>query len=118
MKTRRIIPQDVAVGKLRREFSCMKVDNRDEIMYVGTKSGDIVKVYLNCPNDINSIEREKNPVLLSVGARWNPKKNYGKDCEKFENGVRDLIILLRNPVKFRNTTLYDFFLRETSTGLK
>jgi hypothetical protein len=25
---------------------------------------------------------------------------------------------LQNPVKFRNNTLHDFFLRETSTGLK
>jgi hypothetical protein len=28
------------------------------------------------------------------------------------------VLLLQNPVKFRNNTLYDFFLRETSTGLK
>lgn len=93
MTSRRIIPQDVAVGKLRREFTCMKVNSRDDIMYVGSKSGDIIKVYLNCPNDINSIEREKTPVLLGCFARHNPNKPHGKDCEKFENGVRDLLIL-------------------------
>ncbi|KAL7042784.1 hypothetical protein ACKWTF_001277 [Chironomus riparius] len=90
--TRRIAAQDVALGKLRREFTCMKVESRDELMYVGTKSGDVVKVNLNCNDDtIESVD--KIPTLLGCYARHNPAKPHGKDCEKFENGVRDLIIL-------------------------
>lgn len=90
--TRRISAQDVAVGKLRREFTCMKVNARDEIMYVGTKSGDVVKIFLNVSDDTNQAA-DKIPTLLGCYARHNPAKPFGKDCEKFENGVRDLLIL-------------------------
>lgn len=90
--TRRISAQDVALGKLRREFTCLKVESKDELMYVGTRSGDVVKVNLNCSDDtIESVE--KIPTLLGCYARHNAAKPYGKDCEKFENGVRDLLIL-------------------------
>lgn len=91
--TRRISAQDVTVGKLRRDFTCMKVDGRDEVMYVGTKSGDVVKIFLNCSDDNMQRDAEKNPTLLGCYARHNPNKSYGKDCEKFENGVRDLLLL-------------------------
>lgn len=90
--TRRISAQDVAVGKLRREFTCVKVDARDELMYVGTKSGDVVKINLNC-NDDTLETTDKIPTLLGCFARFNPQKPFGKDCEKFENGVRDLLLL-------------------------
>lgn len=61
-------------------------------MYVGTKSGDVVKIYLNCNSD--TVESaDKIPTLLGCFARHNPARPYGKDCEKFENGVRDLLIL-------------------------
>lgn len=90
--TRRISAQDVAVGKLRREFTCVKVDARDELMYVGTKSGDVVKINLNC-NDDTLEATDKIPTLLGCFARFNPQKPFGKDCEKFENGVRDLLLL-------------------------
>jgi hypothetical protein len=33
------------------------------------------------------------------------------------NGIHNINVL-QNPMKLRNNTLYDFFLRETSTGLK
>lgn len=85
--------QDVLVGKIRREYTGMDVNARDEIMYAGTMSGDIVKIRLNCHNDPEVIEREKNPVLLGCFGRHNPKKQLGKDCEKYNNGVRALLIL-------------------------
>ena len=91
--TRRIAAQDVAVGKLRRDFTCMKVNEQDDVMYVGTKSGDVVKIYLNCNDDSSQATSDKIPTLLGCYARHNPSKSFGKDCEKFENGVRDLLIL-------------------------
>jgi cilia- and flagella-associated protein 52 len=61
-------------------------------MYVGTRSGDVVKINLNCSDDtLETID--KIPTLLGCYARHNHMKPYGKDCEKFENGVRDLLIL-------------------------
>lgn len=71
----------------------MCIDSIDEILYAGTMSGDIVKIRLNCHHDPEVIEREKSPVLLGCYGRHNPKKPYGKDCEKYFNGVRDLLIL-------------------------
>lgn len=92
--TRRIAAQDVAVGKLRREFTCMKINSSDEIMYVGSKSGDVVKIILNCSDDTDTTTtNDKIPTLLGCYARHNPAKAYGKDCEHFEFGVRDLLIL-------------------------
>lgn len=71
----------------------MKVNARDEVMYVGTKSGDVVKIYLNCSDDSSPAATDKIPTLLGCYARHNPLRPFGKDCEKFENGVRDLLIL-------------------------
>lgn len=34
---------DVEVGKLKRFINCIAVDERDEILYCGTSSGDIIK---------------------------------------------------------------------------
>ncbi|KAG5675953.1 hypothetical protein PVAND_005810 [Polypedilum vanderplanki] len=90
--TRRISAQDVAVGKLRREFTCLKVDCSDDLMYVGTTSGDVVKINLNCSDDTMECA-SKMPTLLGCYARHIPTKPYGKDCEKYENGIRDLLIL-------------------------
>lgn len=62
-------------------------------MYVGTMSGDVVKIQLNCSEDVNAPEWKRQPVLIGCFARHNPKKPYGKDCEKYMHGVRGLLIL-------------------------
>lgn len=71
----------------------MRVNWNDDIMYVGTMSGDIVKVQLNCQSGLDSVSHDKPPILLGCFARHNAKKPPGKDCEKYLNGVRDLLIL-------------------------
>lgn len=60
---------------------------------MGTKSGDVVKIMLNCNDDSSQEASDKIPTLLGCFARHNPKKGIGKDCDNFENGVRDLLIL-------------------------
>lgn len=40
---RRVHGLDVEVGKLKRLINCVTVDERDEIVYCGTSSGDIIK---------------------------------------------------------------------------
>lgn len=81
------------MGKLRREYTSIRVNVGDDIMYAGTMSGDIVKVQLNCQNKLGAMGDERPPILLGCFARHNPKKPPGKDCEKYKNGVRDLLIL-------------------------
>lgn len=84
---------DVVVGKVGRDFTSIKIDENDEILYAGTMSGDIVKVRLNCDPDPNVVDRNKDPILLGCFGRHNAKRPPGKDCEKYKNGVRDLLIL-------------------------
>lgn len=71
----------------------MRVNISDDIMYAGTMSGDIVKIKLNCQNSPDLKASDKPPILLGCYARHNSKKPAGKDCEKYLNGVRDLLIL-------------------------
>lgn len=90
---KRLYVHDVAMGKLGRDFTSVKIDENDEMMYVGTMSGDVVKVRLNCHENPDIIDREKSPVLLGCYGRHNARKPPGKDCEKYNNGVRDLLLL-------------------------
>lgn len=80
---------NASLGKIRRNFTSMIVSADDSTVYAGTMSGDIVKMRLNCrENDFNN-----KPTLVGAYGRHNPKKPPGKDCEKYMNGVRDLIFL-------------------------
>ncbi|XP_058832264.1 cilia- and flagella-associated protein 52-like [Topomyia yanbarensis] len=81
---------DVAVGKLRREFTGMRITDNDDILYVGTMSGDVVKIGLNVSC---SPMQDKIPILLGCFGKHNARKPVGKDCEKYHYGVRDLLIL-------------------------
>lgn len=77
---------NASLGKIRRNFTSMKVNADDSMMFVGTMSGDVIKLRLNCrANEFNK------PTLIGCYGRHNPKKPPGKDCEKYMNGVRDLI---------------------------
>lgn len=67
----------------------MIVSADDLTMYAGTMSGDVVKMRLNCHQN----EMSNKPTLIGAYGRHNPKKPPGKDCEKYMNGVRDLIYL-------------------------
>lgn len=79
---------NASLGKIRRNFTSMIVSGDDSNIYVGTMSGDVVKMRLNCQlNEINK------PTLIGAYGRHNPRKSLGKDCEKYMNGVRDLIYL-------------------------
>jgi cilia- and flagella-associated protein 52 len=84
--------QDTALGKLRREFTGMCISLNDDILYAGTMSGDIVKIRLNCPPHPEEIEI-KSPNLIGSFALHLPKKPLGKDCQKYQFGVREILIL-------------------------
>ncbi|XP_053672450.1 cilia- and flagella-associated protein 52 [Anopheles nili] len=90
---KRLTVQDVAVGKLRREFTGMRISPNDDTLYVGTMSGDIVKINLNCNPNPNNPSQDKMPVLLGCFGKHNAKRPTGRDCEKYHYGVRDLLLL-------------------------
>lgn len=83
---------DAMMGKLRRTYTSVKVSICDRFLFAGTMSGDVVKVQINF-SSTQSLCEERAPVLIGCYARHNPKKSFGKDCENYANGVRDLIIL-------------------------
>lgn len=109
---------EVLVGKLKREFTGMRVNTRDELLYVGTTTGDVCKISLNCYNDPNVFDREKPPNLLGCFAMHNPKKPKGQDCEKFRNGVRDLLILASGELIIGTGCGTVYFVKERNVSFK
>lgn len=45
-ETRKLNGINVKVGKIKRSINCIVIDDRDEIAYCGTASGDIIKTRL------------------------------------------------------------------------
>lgn len=82
---------NASLGKIRRKFTAMRVSADDSVVYAGTMSGDVVKLRLNC-----RLHEFNKPTLIGCFGRHNPRKSPGKDCEKFMNGVRDLLICADN----------------------
>lgn len=82
---------NASLGKIRRNFTAMQISADDSVIFVGTMSGDVMKLRLNFRlNEFNK------PTLIGCFGRYNPKKPPGKDCEKYMNGVRDLLICPHN----------------------
>lgn len=42
-ETRKVYGMNVKVGKIKRSINCIVINNRDEVAYFGTSSGDIIK---------------------------------------------------------------------------
>nr|XP_045601676.1 cilia- and flagella-associated protein 52-like [Procambarus clarkii] len=45
--TNRLTPTPISLGLLERNYTCLQVEAREELLYAGTTSGDVVKVRLN-----------------------------------------------------------------------
>ena len=43
-ENRKVRPTEVRLGQLKRDIRCLVIDENDEYLYTGTKSGDILKV--------------------------------------------------------------------------
>lgn len=95
-ENRKMKPHDAMLGKLRRQFSCVQIDAKDEFMYVGTISGDLVKVKLNCHPLQDEMEEGKVPVLNGCFGVFDKRKPPGKDCQSFKNGIRQILLLPSN----------------------
>ncbi|XP_068769987.1 cilia- and flagella-associated protein 52 isoform X3 [Struthio camelus] len=71
LKNRKIRPTECQTGQLRRVITCVKMADDDSYFYVGTSSGDILKL-------------NTNSKLMS---------DYGPQKEKFSMGVTALLLL-------------------------
>lgn len=60
---------------------------------MGTISGDLVKVKLNCHATMDEMETGKIPVLNGCFGLFDKRRPPGKDCQSFKNGIRQILLL-------------------------
>lgn len=79
---------DVYVGKQKRLYKCVCIDSNDEYAYVGTQSGDVVKISLNCCNTLNVVRPGQSAAMMGAYGTHNCRKPFGKDCDRYVNGLQ------------------------------
>lgn len=79
---------DVNMLKIKRTIVCLDSDDRDEVCYCGTSTGDILKVRLNFHHDIEFLQPIKTPALIGCYGRIskNPKKLPAGTVEMYGQG--------------------------------
>ncbi|EFN62882.1 WD repeat-containing protein 16 [Camponotus floridanus] len=93
---RRVYGVDVEVGKLKRLINCIVVDEKDEIIYCGTSSGDIINARLNLRDDLECGESlARSPVMIGCYSKITRDKRKMKTGEGdlYAGGVRSLLLL-------------------------
>ncbi|KAL0107174.1 hypothetical protein PUN28_015593 [Cardiocondyla obscurior] len=95
VEKRRIQSFDVEVGKLKRLINCIAVDEKDEIVYCGTSSGDIIKARLNLRDDVQCGEPSRLPVLIGCYSKItrNSRKMKMGEGDLYAGGVKSLLLL-------------------------
>ncbi|XP_043464838.1 cilia- and flagella-associated protein 52-like isoform X1 [Leptopilina heterotoma] len=83
-ETRKLNGICVRVGKIKRTINCVVIDNRDEIAYCGTSSGDIIKTRLNYYHNMEYMEPVQTPIMIGCYSK------IPKDLKKLKAGIGDL----------------------------
>ncbi|XP_073836485.1 cilia- and flagella-associated protein 52 isoform X2 [Musca autumnalis] len=84
---------DVYVGKHQRRYTSICIDRCDEYVYLGTFSGDVVKIILNCCDTVNVTRSGTFSSMVGAYGTHNPRKPFGKDCNRYVNGLRVVYIV-------------------------
>ncbi|XP_050310647.1 cilia- and flagella-associated protein 52 [Anthonomus grandis grandis] len=79
---------DVAMTKLKRKVICMDGNERDEVLYCGTTTGDVMKVRLNFHHDMEILEPVRTPSVVGCFARITKKKLRRGSVDLYQQGVR------------------------------
>lgn len=79
---------DVYTGKHHRLYSTICVDRNDQFAFCGTQTGDVVKIALNCCDTINVVKPGQYAAMMGAYGTLNTRKPYGKDCDRYVNGLR------------------------------
>ncbi|KAK6624062.1 hypothetical protein RUM44_010920 [Polyplax serrata] len=91
-KRRKAFPNEVNFNKIKRLIHCMVMDDKDEILYCGTSTGDVAKVYFG-QNDEQS-ETIRPPVLIGCFGKYIGKKaKMPTGCTAECYSVKALILL-------------------------
>ncbi|XP_051157858.1 cilia- and flagella-associated protein 52 isoform X2 [Leptopilina boulardi] len=83
-ETRKLNGINVKVGKIKRSINCIVIDDRDEIAYCGTASGDIIKTRLNYYHNMEHMEPVQTPIMIGCYSK------IPKDSKKLKDGIGDL----------------------------
>ncbi|XP_023314400.1 cilia- and flagella-associated protein 52-like [Trichogramma pretiosum] len=95
-EARKVLCTDVKMGKLRRCINCLAIDQRDEEVYCGTTSGDVIRAKLNFHHNVEHAEPVQPPVMIGCYSK------LSKCAKNRKNGLGDLYaggvsnLLLRN----------------------
>lgn len=84
---RNITGTTVGMSKLKRTVLCMDLDERDEMCYCGTSTGDVLKIRLNFHHDPDVLEIVKKPLVIGCFARISQKKIPKGTVLLYENGI-------------------------------
>lgn len=75
------------MAKLKRTVLCMDLDERDEMCYCGTSTGDVLKIKMNFYHDPDIVELTKRPIVTGCYARITKKKLPKGAVSLYENGM-------------------------------
>ncbi|XP_037934820.1 cilia- and flagella-associated protein 52 [Teleopsis dalmanni] len=84
---------DIHVGKHQRTYTDIEIDECDEILFLGTLTGDLVKVKLNCCDKVNVTKPGHIAAMIGSFGTHYPRKPYGRDCLRYGCGIRRLVIV-------------------------
>ncbi|EDW93685.1 cilia- and flagella-associated protein 52 [Drosophila yakuba] len=90
---KKLYVQDVLMASKTRVFYCARINKTDEFAYLGTGTGDIVKIVLNCCDSEHVSKKGSTSCILGAFGTHNPRKPTGRDCNRYVNGVRALYVL-------------------------
>lgn len=90
---KKLVNHDVTLGKQQRRFTCMKIDKKDEYAYLGTTTGDLIKIVLKCCDPHNVTAVGQYAAMIGSYGVQNRRKPFGKDCERYVNGIRSIYIV-------------------------
>ncbi|KAL1517593.1 hypothetical protein ABEB36_001334 [Hypothenemus hampei] len=79
---------DVKMSKLKRKVLCMDRNERDEVLYCGTTTGDVLKIRLNFHHDMEILVPVRTPCLTGCFAKISKKKLMRGSVDLYQQGVR------------------------------
>ncbi|XP_033214213.1 cilia- and flagella-associated protein 52 isoform X2 [Belonocnema kinseyi] len=94
-ETRKLYGMNVKVGKIKRSINCVVINNRDEVAYCGTASGDIIKARLNYYHNMEHMEPVQSPIMIGCYSKIpkDPRKMKTGMGDLYPGGVKTLLLL-------------------------
>lgn len=79
------------------------MDEKDEIVYCGTSTGDVAKVYFGYPEDETILEPKRPPVLIGCFGKYKGKKSKsttGSTADCYSQGKEVVRSYFYSPMVF------------------